>query len=210
MKHAKNFIVMCGAEEATARMGYLPPEASLRKCGSMGIDIPGGRFEFSDEAGNLIETADTPGELVYYGANVMMGYAESGEDLVRGDEMGGRLPTGDLPFATGKGLSPGRCKEGLLGKDAGQSGNLRGGGGTEGGAFGVHGEQRVFLEYRARELREILPPCGERCQTISYYGVTPEEIGEFMRQCHPKGVDRVVPLGRTMDFDLIWFGTEGI
>lgn len=100
----KNFVVMYGAAEATARMGYLPAKDSLRKCGSMGIAIPGGRFELSDEAGNLMEAADTPGELVYYGANVMMGYAESGEDLAKGDEMGGRLPTGDLSIRDGEGF----------------------------------------------------------------------------------------------------------
>ena len=95
-RQGKNFVVMYGAAEATARMGYLPPKESLRKCGSMGIAIPGGRFELLDEEGNVIERADTQGELVYHGPNVMMGYAECGEDLARGDEMQGTLRTGDL------------------------------------------------------------------------------------------------------------------
>ncbi len=100
----KDFVVMYGAAEATARMGYLPPADSLRKCGSMGIAIPGGRFELVGEDGAVIDDAGTPGELVYYGANVMMGYAESGEDLAKGDEMGGRLPTGDLARRDGEGF----------------------------------------------------------------------------------------------------------
>ena len=45
MECGKRFVVMYGASEATARMGYLPPERSLEKQGSMGIPIPGGRFE---------------------------------------------------------------------------------------------------------------------------------------------------------------------
>ena len=94
--HGKKFVVMYGAAEATARMGYLPPQDALEKVGAMGIAIPGGRFALVDEAGEEITAADTVGELVYYGANVTLGYAESGADLVRGDERHGRYETGDL------------------------------------------------------------------------------------------------------------------
>jgi acyl-coenzyme A synthetase/AMP-(fatty) acid ligase len=95
-ERGKNFIVMYGAAEATARMGYLPPERSLEKCGSMGIAIPGGRFGIIDEHGDETEDPDAVGELVYYGDNVTQGYAESGADLVKGDERHGRLETGDM------------------------------------------------------------------------------------------------------------------
>lgn len=94
--HGKKFVVMYGAAEATARMGYLPPQYALEKVGAMGIAIPGGRFELVDETGRCITAADTVGELVYYGANVTLGYAESGADLVRGDERHGRYETDDL------------------------------------------------------------------------------------------------------------------
>ena len=92
----KKFFVMYGAAEATARMGYLPPENSLKKCGSMGIAIPGGKFELIDSEGKLIEDSEVVGELIYYGKNVTLGYAERGEDLIRGDENNSRLETGDL------------------------------------------------------------------------------------------------------------------
>ena len=94
--HGKHFVVMYGAAEATARMGYLPPQYALEKIGAMGIAIPGGRFELIDEEGEEISAADTVGELVYYGAYVTLGYAMSGADLARGDERGGRYETGDL------------------------------------------------------------------------------------------------------------------
>ncbi len=83
-RERKNFVVMYGQAEATARMSYLPPEMALDKVGSMGVPIPGGRFELVD------------GELVYYGDNVTMGYAECAEDLAKGDERNGRLVTGDM------------------------------------------------------------------------------------------------------------------
>ncbi len=92
----REFVVMYGQCEATARMGYLPPSKALEKCGSMGIAIPGGRFELIDADGHLIEDADTTGELVYYGKNVTMGYAQCEADLRLGDERHGRLQTGDM------------------------------------------------------------------------------------------------------------------
>ena len=51
--HGKQFVVMYGAAEATARMGYLPPQYALKKIGAMGIAIPGGRYELVDETGDL-------------------------------------------------------------------------------------------------------------------------------------------------------------
>lgn len=95
-ENGKRFIVMYGASEATARMGYLPFERSVEKEGSMGIPIPGGRFELIDADGSVIDAPDTVGELVYYGENVTLGYALTGADLNKPDENCGRLLTGDM------------------------------------------------------------------------------------------------------------------
>lgn len=92
----KRFIVMYGQCEATARMGYLPADMAVEKCGSMGIAIPGGRFTLIDTDGFAITEAGKTGELVYEGPNVTLGYAECGEDLSLGDERGGVLHTGDM------------------------------------------------------------------------------------------------------------------
>lgn len=95
-EQGKKFIVMYGAAEATSRMGYLPPEKALEKKGSMGIAIPGGKFMLLGAEGNEILDPFTTGELVYEGNNVTLGYAECGEDLIKGDERHGRLETGDM------------------------------------------------------------------------------------------------------------------
>ena len=91
-----NFVVMYGQCEATARMGYLPAEMAVEKKGSMGIAIPGGKFKLIDVSGEEIKEPFVTGELVYEGANVTMGYAECGEDLIKGDERNGVLVTGDM------------------------------------------------------------------------------------------------------------------
>ncbi len=90
------FYVMYGQTEATARMSYLPWEYARTKVGSIGIAIPGGRFWIEDEEGNVIEECDTPGELVYQGDNVTLGYAKSRFDLCKGDENRSVLHTGDV------------------------------------------------------------------------------------------------------------------
>lgn len=92
----KELVVMYGATEATARMSYVPADHAVEKAGSIGIAIPGGRFELIDVDGVAISASDTVGELVYYGDNVTLGYAESRDDLSKGDERHGRLETGDM------------------------------------------------------------------------------------------------------------------
>lgn len=95
-EQGKHFVVMYGACEATARMGYLPHEKALEKYGSCGIAIPGGKFCLVDADGRMINEPGVTGELVYEGENVTMGYAECGDDLQKGDERHGRLLTGDM------------------------------------------------------------------------------------------------------------------
>lgn len=92
----KRFVVMYGQCEATARMGYLPADKAVEKKGSMGVAIPGGKFRLINSEGEEIKSPNITGELVYEGNNVTLGYAECGEDLIKGDERHGILETGDM------------------------------------------------------------------------------------------------------------------
>lgn len=65
-----------------------------------------------------------------------------------------------------------------------------------------------FFEYDAESLDEIMPLCDERCQTLTYCGVEKEMLHEFFARCRPHGVDRAVPIGKSMDFTLIWDGHD--
>ncbi|MCD7817682.1 MAG: AMP-binding protein [Lachnospiraceae bacterium] len=96
IEHDKKFIVMYGQTEATARMGFLPAEYSLKKYGSMGKEIPGGTFLLLDANGDEIQEPEKVGELIYKGDNVTLGYAQCREDLKKDDEWGGVLFTGDM------------------------------------------------------------------------------------------------------------------
>ena len=61
-----------------------------------------------------------------------------------------------------------------------------------------------FYEYSCDDLMELAPLCGSRCQTIGYLGA-PEMFDTFLAE-ELSGVDRIVPIGKTMDFDLMWDG----
>ena len=95
-ENGKRFVIMYGQSEATAAITWLPPEDALRKPGSVGVVVPGGRAAIVDEAGNGITEPHARGELCYQGPNVAMGYARGGEDLAAGDEWNGELRTGDI------------------------------------------------------------------------------------------------------------------
>ena len=65
-----------------------------------------------------------------------------------------------------------------------------------------------FFEKDITDLSEMLPVCGERCQTLSYFGVSEDTLRKFIRDSRPYGIDRIVPIGKTMDFSLIWDGYD--
>ncbi len=95
--------VMYGQTEATARIAFVPPHLLNDNPDSIGLAIPNGVLGLVDEDGREIRMADTPGELVYRGPNVMMGYAASRADLNRGAELA-ELKTGDLAVRNRDGL----------------------------------------------------------------------------------------------------------
>ncbi|GGI02735.1 AMP-binding protein [Arthrobacter liuii] len=92
-----DLFVMYGQTEATARMAYLPPHLAVENPGAIGLPVPGGAFRI-DPVDGLNE-----GELVYIGPNVMLGYAETPEDLSRGRTIT-ELRTGDLARKNAAGL----------------------------------------------------------------------------------------------------------
>jgi len=90
------FYTMYGQTEASARISWLPSNKVLSKISSIGVPIPQGTIQLESALGAIINSPENEGELVYYGDNVMMGYAESANELTYGDQLLGVLRTGDL------------------------------------------------------------------------------------------------------------------
>lgn len=62
-----------------------------------------------------------------------------------------------------------------------------------------------FFEYDCKNIVALQDLCNDvRCQTIAYIGDDSAVLS--LIQAGVRGVDRIVPMGKTMDFDLIWDG----
>ncbi|MBQ4462969.1 MAG: AMP-binding protein [Eubacterium sp.] len=95
-KWSKRFYVMYGQTEASAMITYLPYVNTLKKVGSIGVAIPGGKVTLIDGNGEPIEKPHVPGEIVYEGRNVSHGYASFLADLNDDNVNNGILHTGDM------------------------------------------------------------------------------------------------------------------
>tara|TARA_S200000501_G_C20808042_1_gene737126 strand:- start:221 stop:1441 length:1221 start_codon:yes stop_codon:yes gene_type:complete len=63
-----------------------------------------------------------------------------------------------------------------------------------------------FLEYETSSLIEISKIINRKYQTLSYYGFSKNEMRNLINSLNPVGIDRMVPIGRTMEFSLTWDG----
>ncbi len=69
------------------------------------------------------------------------------------------------------------------------------------------GNSGFFYEYDAKDILEIREFCDdEHCQTIGLLGDT--KLLKGLLDSGIRGVDRIVTIGHTMDFDLVWDGYD--
>lgn len=94
----KEFFVMYGQTEATARISYLPAKDCRKKLGSVGIAVPDSKIMIEDEFGNIVTEPGRTGEVICIGDQVSMGYAECRKDLRLPDQNKGILHTGDIGY----------------------------------------------------------------------------------------------------------------
>lgn len=65
-----------------------------------------------------------------------------------------------------------------------------------------------YLEYDTENLADICPIVTRKFQTLSYLGMDSAELQSFVRQNGLSGIDRIVPVGKTADFSLVWDGYD--
>lgn len=65
-----------------------------------------------------------------------------------------------------------------------------------------------YFEKDIENLSEIKDVCDVRCQTLTYYGVKEEDFRNFLEETRLVGIDRIVPMGKSMDFTLVWDGYD--
>lgn len=65
-----------------------------------------------------------------------------------------------------------------------------------------------FVEYVSQSLDALAQVVDARYQTLSYIGLDPAELRELVTANGLRGIDRITPVGHTMDFSLSWDGYD--
>jgi hypothetical protein len=65
-----------------------------------------------------------------------------------------------------------------------------------------------FYEYRITSLKELQKIISKRFQTMSYFGFEKQVLKQFVMEHRLLGIDRIVPVGQSMDFSLVWDGYD--
>ncbi len=63
-----------------------------------------------------------------------------------------------------------------------------------------------FIEFCSTDLDALKGIVNEKYQTLSYFGADKQQLADFVISSGLKGVDRIVPIGKTADFQLVWDG----
>lgn len=72
----------------------------------------------------------------------------------------------------------------------------------------VRGVGGYFNEFEASSIDEIAPIVTRKFQTLSYYGIQREELQQLVLRNRLVGIDRCVPIGKTLNFDIVWDGWD--
>ena len=74
----------------------------------------------------------------------------------------------------------------------------------------IRGLSGIFFQKNIRNLSELKKFITKKCQTVTYFGLNKEQIKSFLLRNNLLGIDRVVPIGKALDINLIWDGYDVI
>lgn len=66
----------------------------------------------------------------------------------------------------------------------------------------------LFFESHLPALDDLRRLLTRTVQTVSYAGLDPQDMREFVARMPPAGIDRIVPFGRALDFSSVWDGYD--
>jgi Acyl-CoA reductase (LuxC). len=81
---------------------------------------------------------------------------------------------------------------------------------VDGDLNNYRGKYGLFYEYEFDGYDEIACLVNEKMQTCAIFGIERQEILDMVMMNRLKGIDRIVPLGKTLDMDLNWDGYDVI
>ena len=73
---------------------------------------------------------------------------------------------------------------------------------------GPHPGGGLIYRSRVTELAELVPSIDRAVQTLSHFGIPAADLASFAAMLGGRGVDRLVPLGQALAFDIVWDGQD--
>jgi hypothetical protein len=72
----------------------------------------------------------------------------------------------------------------------------------------IRGRFGYFYEYDAVDIDEVANIVNSKYQTLTYFGVDKLKLRDFVLKNYLLGIDRIVPIGRALDINVIWDGYD--
>ena len=70
------------------------------------------------------------------------------------------------------------------------------------------GKWGLFFEHNPKDINKIKKIINEKYQTLTYFGLNKVFLKNFVLENKLKGIDRIVPLGQSLDIGFIWDGHD--
>ena len=70
------------------------------------------------------------------------------------------------------------------------------------------GKWGLFFEYEISNLNKVKNIIYEKYQTLTYFGVEKNLLVNFVMENKLTGIDRIVPVGQSLDIGLLWDGHD--
>ncbi len=74
----------------------------------------------------------------------------------------------------------------------------------------LRGKYGMFFEYDMDGIEEILGRVTPKVQTCAVFGIDAGAVARLLAQSGARGIDRIVPMGHTLDMDIVWDGHDVI
>lgn len=72
----------------------------------------------------------------------------------------------------------------------------------------LRGKYGMFYQYEIEQLEQICPVITKTVQTCVLHGIEKEEVAQLVIDHHLTGIDRVVPIGHSLDIGVVWDGYD--
>ena len=70
----------------------------------------------------------------------------------------------------------------------------------------IRGKWGLFFEYETKNISKVKEFVNNKYQTLTYFGIDKNKLKDFVFKNNLKGIDRIVPIGQSLNIGLMWDG----